>query len=265
MFKDISKYTWFSFVPALVLGAVTVALLVVGEIPLSYLFLTLIGWSLIHGLGVATGYHRVFSHNTHPNLATWKENIILFFGALSGQGSSITWKAIHTYHHRYSDQKGDPHSPIVYTKWYAFFTWSRQITESNPGINLKYAVNLLRKPNHLWFHRHSLKLLWGVPIALTLVFGWKVALMLNVLPTAMALTFDNLVNVFGHVKAFIGYRNFDTSDQSQNNWLFGYFGWGQGWHNNHHHDPAAFDYGVGISGKWWEFDPCRLYLPFLNL
>jgi fatty-acid desaturase len=25
--------------------------------------------------------------------------------------------------------------------------------------------------------------------------------------------------------------------------------------------PAKFDFGV----KWWEFDPCRLWLPFLKL
>jgi len=35
-------------------------------------------WCMVCGLGVAVGYHRVFSHKTHQ-LPTWKENIILFF------------------------------------------------------------------------------------------------------------------------------------------------------------------------------------------
>jgi stearoyl-CoA desaturase (delta-9 desaturase) len=51
---------------------------------------------------------------------------------------------------------------------------------------------------------------------------------------------------------------------SQNNFVLGYLGWGQGWHNNHHHDPKSYDFGTNISGKWWEFDPCRIFLPFLK-
>jgi stearoyl-CoA desaturase (delta-9 desaturase) len=62
----------------------------------------------------------------------------------------------------------------------------------------------------------------------------------------------------------IGYRNFETNDNSRNNVIFGYLGWGQGWHNNHHHDPKSFDFGTGVSGKWWEFDPCKIFLPFLG-
>ena len=25
----------------------------------------------------------------------------------------------------------------------------------------------------------------------------------------------------------------------------------------------SFDFGKSISGKWWEYDPCRLFLPFI--
>jgi stearoyl-CoA desaturase (delta-9 desaturase) len=71
---------------------------------------------------------------------------------------------------------------------------------------------------------------------------------------------DNLVNSLCHLTR-VGYANFDVGDRSRNFWLLGYFGWGQGWHNNHHALPAKFDFGV----KWWEFDPCRLWLPFLKL
>jgi fatty-acid desaturase len=40
--------------------------------------------------------------------------------------------------------------------------------------------------------------------------------------------------------------------------------WGQGWHNNHHYAPGNYDFGSGTSGKWWEFDPCKLFLPLLR-
>jgi stearoyl-CoA desaturase (delta-9 desaturase) len=75
---------------------------------------------------------------------------------------------------------------------------------------------------------------------------------------------DNLVNVFGHSKGGIGYRNYETKDNSYNNLFLGYFAWGQGWHNNHHYDPKSFDFGKGVSGKWWEWDPCKIFTPLLR-
>jgi stearoyl-CoA desaturase (delta-9 desaturase) len=264
MFDNISKYSWLSFVPMISLGILTIGLLIIGVIPRWYLILSFIGWVFIAGLGVAVGYHRVFSHNTHPNLPRWKENTLLFFGTLSGQGSSLVWSAIHRgYHHKYSDTLKDLHSPI-HGKFYAFFTWTTKITQNNLGFNMKYAANLLRKSNHIWFHNNQFKILWGVPVLIALI-DWKLSLMLVCLPTAISLLQDNLTNLFGHWKAIIGYRNFETPDNSHNNIVLGYLGWGQGWHNNHHYDPKSFDFGTSISGKWWEFDPCKIFLPFLKV
>lgn len=264
MFKNISKYSWFSFIPFVTIALMTVVLFCLGIIPLIYLIASFIGWTLISGLGVAVGYHRIFSHNTHPNLPRWKENIILFFGALSGQGSSITWSALHRgYHHRYSDTEKDLHSPVAHGIWHSFFGWALQVTENDNPINMKYAANLLRKKNHIFFHKHYMKILWLVPLAFALI-NWQFALAAFFLPTGLCLLQDNLVNVFGHKRGLIGYRNFETNDNSQNNVLLGWFGWGQGWHNNHHFDMKPFNLGSGISGKWWEFDPCVIFLPFLG-
>lgn len=218
---------------------------------------------LIAGLGVAVGYHRIFSHNTHPNLPTWKENIILFFATLSGQGSSITWAAIHRgYHHKHSDTDKDIHSPIKGI-YYAFFGWATKITENNPIISLKYAGPILRKPNHVWFHQHQMKIFLLVPLLVALI-DWKISLAVFCLPTAICLIQDNCVNVFGHRKMLIGYRNFNTNDNSYNNFLVGLLGWGQGWHNNHHYNPKSFDFGSSVSGKWYEVDPAKIFLVFLK-
>lgn len=262
MLKNISKYAWFSFVPFMAISAVTISLLFNGVISPWYLCGTFVVWCLVSGLGVAVGYHRVFAHKTH-DLPVWKQNILLFFATLSGQGSSITWTAIHRgYHHRGSDTDHDLHTPKKGI-WYAFFGWTLQITEAANIINMKYAIDLLRKPNHVWFHKHQMRILWAVPLFVAL-FDWKLALTCIALPTGLSLLQDNCVNVFGHVKALVGYRNFVTNDNSQNNFILGYFGWGQGWHNNHHAQPASYDFGTSVSGKWWEFDPCRMFLPFLE-
>jgi stearoyl-CoA desaturase (delta-9 desaturase) len=247
----------------MIFGTITIGLLISGTIPLYYLFFTLIMWILVCGLGIAVGYHRVFSHRTHQ-LPMWKENIILFFAVFAGQGASIFWTALHRgYHHPHADTKLDYHSPIAYDKLTAFIGWYFKITESANLVKMKYAVDLLRKPNHVWFHKNYLKVLWGVPLIVAL-FNWQFALTAFCLVTMIGSLQDNLVNVFGHAEGWFGYRNFETKDKSQNNILLGYLAWGQGWHNNHHYDPKSYDFGKGVSGKWWEFDPCRIFILFLE-
>lgn len=263
MFNNISKYSWFIFIPFMLLGICTVLLICNGIISSVYLFFTLIGWILISGLGVAVGYHRIFSHNNYSELPVWKENIILLLGTLSGQGSSIYWSALHRgYHHKFTDTDQDIHSPI-HGIYHAFFGWTTTITKTYQLINFKYAGNLLRKSNHIWFHNNQMKILWLVPIAVSII-NWKISLTLLCLPTCLALLQDNIINVVGHLKCAIGYRNFNTPDNSHNNFILGYLGWGQGWHNNHHYDPKSFDFGKSVSNKWWEWDPCKIFKPFLN-
>jgi fatty-acid desaturase len=260
--SSISKSFWFQFIPAMIIGAITISLFALGIIPLYYLWVTFVMWILVCGLGIAVGYHRVFSHKTHK-LPTWKENIILFFATFAGQGSSIFWVALHRgYHHPFADQPRDIHSPVVYGRLHAFVGWYRTITERDSNISIKYAFDLLRKPNHLWFHKNNMRILWGVPLFVA-VFDWHLALAGFGLVTMLGLLQDNSVNVYGHIKGWFGYRNFETKDNSQNNPILGYLAWGQGWHNNHHYKASAFDFGSGVSGKWWEVDPCRIFKPFL--
>jgi fatty-acid desaturase len=47
-----------------------------------------------------------------------------------------------------------------------------------------------------------------------------------------------------------GYRTYKTTDDSRNNWLMGYLGFGEGWHNNHHADQRSARAGH----RWWELD-----------
>jgi len=253
----VSKSFWFQFFPAWVFGGIDIALLLAGIIEPYYLIATAVMWILVCGLGIAAGYHRVFSHRTH-HLPRWKENIILFFATFAGQGASIFWVALHRgYHHPHADTRLDVHSPI-HGKMHAFVGWYFQVTEASNPVNIKYAIDLLRKPNHVFFHKHYLKILWGVP-ALVALLDWKLALTAFWLVTLIGVTQDNLVNLLGHSRGLIGYRNFGTGDNSHNNPILGYLAWGQGWHNNHHYAPNSYDFGSGVSGKWWEIDPSRIF------
>ena len=56
-----------------------------------------------------------------------------------------------------------------------------------------------------------------------------------------------LVNSASHMW---GYRNYETTDDSRNNWWVAAVTYGEGWHNNHHAYPTMARHGH----KWWEFD-----------
>ncbi|MEZ6092226.1 MAG: acyl-CoA desaturase [Pirellulaceae bacterium] len=56
-----------------------------------------------------------------------------------------------------------------------------------------------------------------------------------------------LVNSASHLW---GYRNYETTDMSRNNWWVALVTYGEGWHNNHHAYPRMAKHGH----KWWELD-----------
>ena len=249
------KYFGLIVLPMLLLGIFGIVTMVMTS---SYIWLlaTLVFWILLSGLGIAVGYHRVFSHQCYK-LKPWLDNIILFLGTMGCQSSSITWTAIHIgYHHPYSDKEKDLHTPVR-GFWNAFLGWTFKVTPAT--VNHKYAVKLLRKPNHVFFHKHYFRIVWATVLAMLLIFGWKFTLFGYCIAAMISILQDNLVNVLGHAPS-VGYRNYDLDDISSNFPPLGYFGWGQGWHNNHHKFPNKFDFGV----KWWEYDPCRLFIPLLK-
>ncbi|MFO1533956.1 MAG: fatty acid desaturase, partial [Thermoplasmatota archaeon] len=47
-----------------------------------------------------------------------------------------------------------------------------------------------------------------------------------------------------------GQREFQSHDESRNEWVVGLLGLGEGWHNNHHAFPKAAYHGM----KWYQFD-----------
>ena len=57
-----------------------------------------------------------------------------------------------------------------------------------------------------------------------------------------------------------GYRNYETREDSRNNWLFAILTNGEGWHNNHHADPRSAKHGH----RWWEVDVTFLSLVALS-
>lgn len=224
-----------------------------------WLWAVFVGWIMFSGLGIAIGFHRILSHKALPVNDKTKK-VLTILGMFGCQGSAIFWAAMHRgYHHPHADTEKDFHSPY-YGKWSAYMGWMTKLKPTD--VNLKYAVDLLRDPFQVYVHKHYNKIIWLTVIAVALI-DIRLALYGMIIPMTLAQHQENLVDLFGHTPK-AGYRNFDLPDWSTNVPVLGLFAWGQGWHNNHHKSPGSFDFGTGVSGKWWEFDPCRLFKPFLK-
>lgn len=224
-----------------------------------YLLYFILGWAVFGGLGTAIMLHRYFSHRAiiiRPIL----KPILYWIACMSGQGSPIWWTALHRgYHHAHSDKEKDIHSP---TKgfWHAYMGW--MFTVKHDTVNLKYSVDLLRDGTLIWFHKHYNEVVW-ISVALLSLIDPIFCVWFYIVPALVGLHTDSMVNSLCHTPS-AGYRIFETKDLSVNVWYLGLFGWGQGWHNNHHADPRSFDFGRSISKLWYEFDPCLLWVPFIS-
>lgn len=190
-------------------------------------------------LGITVTYHRLLSHKAWNPPAWWR-----IFGSLCGfygvVGSPLAWVATHRAHHRDSDGPLDPHSPL-HKPW-----WKVQWLSMYESVNVRYAVDLLRSPFHVFLHKHYFAI-HAVIIYILLMIDPLVAVCCYFAPAAILWNAGSAVNTVGHLW---GYRNTETKDNSQCNPLLGYFVWGEGWHNNHHASPAS----ASFQKKWWEYD-----------
>jgi fatty-acid desaturase len=223
------------------------------------IFYFLTGYVLIHGLGINVGLHRWASHKS-IELKEFAKPIVVYLSTIGCQGQPMWWAAVHRgYHHRKSDSLEDHHSPVHLGKWHAFMGW---ILKHDPSsINFKYSANLAREPWIARTHKYYEIIIWTTWIIAAFI-SLDLLLWMFIIPTVVGLHSEGLVNAFCHGKN--GYVNYETDDQSRNVPALGYFGWGNGWHNNHHYNQSSYDFGRGVSGKWWEFDPCIIFLPLIK-
>jgi stearoyl-CoA desaturase (delta-9 desaturase) len=226
-------------------------------------------------LGINLCYHRLLTHQgfTCPK---WLEHTFALLGVCCLQDTPARWVAIHRMHHQYSDEQPDPHSPLVTFLW-GHLGW---IFVENREVNTmasydRYARDVLRDPFYFTLERNLawvwINLVqWGVFFLAGFGSGWALTgepmggvqfgLSLLVwgvwLRTVMVWHITWSVNSLAHLW---GYRNYETDENSQNNWFVALISNGEGWHNNHHADQRSAAHGH----RWWEFDVT--YLTILAL
>ncbi len=206
-------------------------------------------------LGICLGYHRLLTHDgmkTYP----WVRTLFATIGTLAGEGTPLDWVADHRKHHKHSDQVGDPHSPHD-GPWWSHMFWLAFRSHNgdrkaylNRWVPDLYKLRSMRVLDVLFLPAHILVActLYGVGYAVggpALAMSWLIWGMFVRLVGVLHVTW--LVNSASHM---FGYRNYETTDDSRNNWLVAILAYGEGWHNNHHAYPRMAKHGH----KWWEFD-----------
>lgn len=238
--------------------------------------LCILGLYVFGTLGINLCYHRLL---THQGLVApkWLEHSLAILGVCTLQDTPACWVAMHRIHHKNSDHRPDPHSPLVNFLW-GHCGWLMVENRDFRDINYyqRFTRDLLRDPFYLKLERSenwlkiylaSMAVFYGAGFLAgwllegTAMAGVQFGLSLMVwgvfVRTVLTWHITWSVNSFTHVW---GYRNYETDDNSRNNFWVGLWSNGEGWHNNHHADQRAAAHGH----KWWEFDVTWLTIAALE-
>lgn len=191
-------------------------------------------------VGVNVSLHRYYSHRSFKT-TKFKELVLLISSVPTSLGSPAMWCSIHRMHHANSDTNKDPHNPVngVFKTWFGFWP--------NQTIPKRFIAPFLSSPSLKFVHKHYFLINFFILFFLVLI-DIKLAGFLYCLPAVGCFHGAQSIGVLPHKW---GYRNYNSNDESRNNWLASILALGEGWHNNHHANPGRWWQGE----KWWEFDP----------
>lgn len=229
-----------------------IALGIVGLLFVDINWLTVLGFWLFFAIGNGTIGHRYFSHNsfevnktTHWLLGLWV--------TLCAYSPVHYWIVQHKHHHRHTDTPEDLHAPSN-GLLNAFILWplnagriTQVFKERSSIVSLARAI---RDPSVVFYGK------WFVPInAVALIVVGLIDWRLIFSGIGIAYIIEQarlgIINTVTHIPGLPGnYRNHNTNDLSQNNWILGFITLGFGWHNNHHKDAKK----LILTERWWEID-----------
>lgn len=177
--------------------------------------------------------------------------------------SKLDWASVHIYHHANSDQERDPHSPVKKGIWHVLFLGAYDYTLARQNSEVqKIRAKLPTTQFEKWIDTN---LMLG-PIFLTALnlalFGWIWGPAVSMLNFALSPIFAvGGVNAIAH---WVGYRNYETRDNSRNIGLIlfplNFIVCGELDHNNHHARPTS----ASFRHRWFEFDIGYVYLKVLS-
>jgi stearoyl-CoA desaturase (delta-9 desaturase) len=204
---------------------------------------------------LTAGYHRYFAHRSYKT-SRWFQFVIALMGCTAAQKGPMWWAGHHRIHHQHSDQEGDPHSPIINSVWWSHVGWV--IDREQTFVVWDRMKDWHKYPELKWLERFNLLPAVLLGVASYLIGGVSGLVWGFVLSTVCVYHSTFLVNSLCHL---MGYRRYNTTDKSRNNWLVAILTFGEGWHNNHHHYPSSARQGF----TWWEVDISYIVLRGLKV
>jgi fatty-acid desaturase len=207
---------------------------------------------IMGGIGIGMINHRYLTHKAFKFNSDWVRNIFLFIAVFTLQGPSLSWVAIHREHHAYTDREKDPHGPHhgFINSYFGFVMHEQKVAFVKDYVKHKELVFLYK---YHWLINISLI------VILYLIFGFMGPIVGFLVPGAYVWFVTGMVNIFSHMKN-IGYRNYETKDNSVNLPFLAYVSLGEAWHNNHHGDPR----NPYFSTNKKEFDLIGSFISFLK-
>jgi stearoyl-CoA desaturase (delta-9 desaturase) len=193
--------------------------------------------------------HRGQAHRGiefHPIL----EHFMRFWLWLTTGMITKQWVAIHRKHHRFSDQEGDPHSPVVYGIKNIFLrgVYYYYLAAKDTSILFSYGKGTpndwMERNVYTPYNKYGILLMLLIDL---LLFGPWGLVVWGIQMIWIPFWAAGVINGVGH---WFGYRNGTTKDQSRNISPWGILIGGEELHNNHHLDPAS----PKMSRRWFEFD-----------
>lgn len=230
----------------------------------------------VFGQGITIGYHRLLTHRSFKT-PLWVERTFAVLGICCLEDTPARWVAIHRIHHVHSDDQPDPHSPLVNFLW-SHFGWlciNNRQTHCLSAIE-KFSKDLLRDPFYMYLEKRPLTHVYIALLQIPAFFllGTLIGYAMSGPDQAVRMglsmvvwgVYVRLVAVWhitwsvNSLSHLFGYQNYETGEHSKNNWLVALLTVGEGWHNNHHHDPST----ACLHHRWWEIDISYLEIKLLE-
>jgi len=201
--------------------------------------------------GTTIYLHRCATHKAldlHPAVVF----IFKFMLWLTTGLQTREWVAVHRKHHAFTDQEGDPHSPLLKGFWSVQL--GNVVHYIREAKNAETIERYARDIEEGWWDRRVFRFgLLGLAVGTTvlcLVLGlWWGLLAAGIHAVMYVFVLSSSINGLCH---FFGYRNFDNT--ATNVRLIALLTGGEGLHNNHHGHPRSPKFSWRNSGKG-EIDP----------
>ncbi len=204
-----------------------------------------------NGIGIGSGYHRLWSHRSYD--AHWTVRLFLALGGAQAlQNSILMWCCRHRDHHKYvDDNERDPYS-INNGFWFAHVGWMCRDYHSSRA-DFDNVRDLQRDPIVRLQHKYYYLITWTLNLGLPALIGWLTGefwgmiLLAGVLRVFINLQVTFFVNSLAHIW---GSRPYTEENTARDNFVVALLTYGEGYHNYHH--KFQTDYRNGV--RWYQYD-----------